>query len=305
MFRSSSKLLEQANDLVKQGNFAKAEERYSDAAAKLTREGDSTNAQLAMAYAAFLALARAGGDPAIYGRAAQSLQTLGGATLKIGLRDVSASSLSNEVAILGEDLAAVMMPSQSVIEQTNRAQRLREVGLRYQSVIRTNVILTKEMFQKETGTGASRAFTLFALSEEMMGESTVFTDPKKAGEHYQQASLFWEQAGVKQASADARSRAQQYQKSAKCWFCGREVTGQGVSFFQLPSELTLSLTKTESAAVLPSFDNGTNQIFSCRGCNSTMNTLSDSWAQKRAQEVYTKLEAEIEVLRKQIQNMRR
>ncbi len=304
MFKSSARLFDDANDLFKQENFAKALDRYSDAAAKFQKEGDQQNARIAYAYAAFVSLAGAGTNPQAYVSAASSLQQLGNVNLKLGVREYPAPVLATQVSLVSAELSALLMSSGSVNEQIYRAQKLKEVGLAYQTQVGNAVIVVKELFQKEATTGVVQAFKMFAMSEEMQGEAAVFSDPKAAGEHYQQASLYWSQAHFSDLSNAALTRSKEYQRSAKCWFCGREVTGQGLSFFLLPSELTLALTKGESASVLPTFDPGTNQVFACRGCNSTINTLADGWAQKRAGEVYLKLEAEIEQLRKQINSRR-
>jgi tetratricopeptide (TPR) repeat protein len=300
MFKSSSRLFDDANDLFKQGNFARAQGRYEDAAAKFQKEGDQQSARLAGAYAAFVSLATLGPNPSAYMAAAESLQQLGNVSLKLGVREFPAPALATEVALVAAELSALMMPRGSVTEQTFRAQKLKEVGIAFQTRIGGNVIVVKELFQKESTTGFLQAFQMFALSEEMQGEAAVFSDPKTAGEHYQQASLYWNQAHLADAANAALAHSREYQRSAKCWFCGREVTGQGISFFPLPSQLTLALTKGESASVLPTFDPGTNQVFACRGCNTTINALADSWALKRASEVYVKLEAEIEAIREQL-----
>ncbi len=304
MFRSSAKLFEQANDLFTQGNFPAAEGKYADAQMKFQKDGDPQSAQLAGAYAVFVALSHAGMNATAYAAVAVALKNLGGATLKLGVREVPAPSLATEVAIVSEDIAALGLPRDTPAQQAARAQALKQAGVHYQSAIGQNIVFVTELFQKETITGMARAFALFALSEEMQGDAAAYTDPKAAGAHYQQASIFWTQAKNSDAALSARTRGQELQKAVKCWFCGREVTGLAINFFELPSELTVALTKSESASVLPTFDVGSNKIYSCRGCNSTMNTLADGWALKRSAEVYVKLEAEIEQLRKQIQQRR-
>jgi hypothetical protein len=98
----------------------------------------------------------------------------------------------------------------------------------------------------------------------------------------------------------ASSYVQSYGLAVKCWFCGREVSGEGVHFLSVPSELTDMLKKTASGTALPAFNEANGMVYVCKGCHGAVTALADAIATQRTQELEVKINKQIEDLKRQM-----
>ncbi len=96
----------------------------------------------------------------------------------------------------------------------------------------------------------------------------------------------------------------QYGKSAKCWFCGREVAGESIHFVAMPSDLTDLVKAADKDSPLPSFDPQTGNVYACKGCHGAVHHLADALATQRMNELDAKLQRQIQELKDQIQSIR-
>ena len=162
------------------------------------------------------------------------------------------------------------------------------------------MLVLPELFWKQTAPGEARALPLLAMAEESLGQSLVQEDPKAAAEHFQTARLWWMQAGRADMAQSASTYVQSYGLAVKCWFCGREVSGEGVHFLSIPSELTDMLKKSASGTALPSFNKANGTVYACKGCHGAISALSDSIATQRTQELEVKINKQLEEIRRQL-----
>ncbi len=304
LIKSAGELVALGHDLVQRGNFVEANEKYSDAARKFAKQGDAMGANIASSYAAVVALGQQMSNPMAYRIASQSLLNIGGFMMKIGLREIPANQLATELDLLATEIEVLSLSPTNPQQFKDKAQALQTTAMQFRAKMTGQVLVIPELFSKTAMTGEAKAPALMALAEEALGESLILDNPKAAAEHYQSARLWWMQAG-RQDFADAASmRVRAYGRAAKCWFCGREVSGEGIHFVTMASELTDVVKRTGEGSALPTFDPVSNAIYACRGCYSAVFKLADDLAVKRTQELEVKIERELNEIRAQIKNIR-
>jgi hypothetical protein len=304
LIKSAGELVALGHDLVQRGNFVGANEKYSDAARKFAKQGDAMGANIASSHAAVVAIGQQTANPMAYRIASQSLLNIGGFMMKIGLREIPANQLATELDLLATELEVLSLSPTNPQQFKDKAQALQTTAMQFRAKMTGQVLVIPELFNKTVMTGEAKAPALMALAEEALGESLILDDPKAAAEHYQSARLWWMQAG-RQDFADAASiRVRAYGRAAKCWFCGREVSGEGIHFVTMACELTDVVKRTGEGSALPTFDPVSNAIFACRGCYSAVFKLADDLAVKRTQELEVKIERELNEIRAQIKNIR-
>ena len=301
LIKSAAELVEQANDFLLRGNFASASEKYKDAMRKFQKIGDVNNATQAAAYAAVMELAPRTSDPSAYRAAAQSLRALGDQPVKFGLRESTGNALAKEADILASATEWMSLHPASPDQYRQKADALRQVATAIRTDIGSGVLVLPELFHQGSITGESRSLALAAMSEEAMAESLIASDPKAAAEHYQTARLWWSQAGDAVQADAAAARVAQYGRSAKCWFCGREVSGENIHFVPMPSDLTDLVKAQNRDSLLPTFDPNTGNVYACKGCHGAVYHLADELAVRRTSELEAKVQPQIDDLKRQIQ----
>jgi hypothetical protein len=304
LIKSAGELVALGHDLVQRGNFVEANEKYGEAARKFAKQGDMMGANIASSYASVVAIGQQMSNPMAYRTASQSLVNIGGFMMKIGLREAPAAQLATELELLATELEVLSLSPANPQQFKDKAQALQTAAMQFRAKMTGQVLMIPELFSKIVMTGEMKAPQLMAMAEEALGESLILDDPKAAAEHYQSARLWWMQAG-RQDYADAASmRVRAYGRAAKCWFCGREVAGEGIHFVAMASELTDVVKRTGEGSALPTFDPVSNAIYACRGCYSAVFKLADDLAVKRTAELEIKIEKELSEIRAQIRNLR-
>jgi hypothetical protein len=297
LLKTADELMELGHDRVLRGDFSAAADRYSDAARKYSKDGNMAAAAVAGAYAG---LTRLGGNPGPgeYRAVAASLAPLGGLPMKLGPRQIPASVLTHEANLLAEERECMSVRPGAPVEHDALAKRFQALSMAYRQMGNQTLILP-EIFQHESVSTATKAPLLAALAEEEMGESLIGQDPKRAAEHNQNARNWWMQAGNAERAQAAAARVNQYGHSVKCWFCGREVTGEGIQFVALPGEMGPWSSSTQGSG-LQSTDLTRGAVYACKGCSSVVDRMADERAIQRSKEVEDRLNAQIEALRRRI-----
>jgi hypothetical protein len=293
------------NDAVLRGSFAEALQNYKSASTKFSKQGNMMLSRLADGYAAIVAIAQSPSNTSVYHPAVQSASSLGDVTLKLGLKEISAPALANEIQLLASEIDTLNLRAMTSAEHAEKARRLNELALRFRSETADTVLILPELFFKQSILGESKAASLSAYAEEEMGESLVLDNPKAAAEHYQTARLLWMQAGRQELADGAASRVRSYGRAAICWFCGREISGEGVHFLPMPSDLTDLLKKTTKGSALPAFDSSQSSIYACKGCHSAIHKLADALALERMRELETRINVQLNQIRASIEETRR
>ncbi len=301
LFKTATEVFDQANDYLLRGDFGTALNKYNDAIRKFQKVGDQNGILLATAYASVMGLAQNASNPNAYRAAAQALHAVGDQPVKLGLRESTGNALAHEADILASAAEWTGLQPTSAAQAQQKAQALRQVATALRTDIGGNVLVLPELLKQGSFTGESRALVLAAISEETIGESLLASDPKAAAEHYQTARLWWSQAGGSAQADAAAARVAQYGKSAKCWFCGREVAGENIHFVPMPSDLTDLVKAADKDSVLPTYDPQTGNVYACKGCHGAVHHLADVLATQRMNELDAKVQPQIQDLKNQIQ----
>ncbi len=263
LFKTATEVFDQANDYLLRGDFASALNKYNDAIRKFQKVGDQNGILLASAYASVMNLAQNANNPNAYRAASQALRAVGDQPIKLGLRESTGAALAHEADILASAYEWTSLVPTSPAQFQQKAQALRQVATAIRTDIGGNVLVLPELLKQGSVTGEQRALALAAMSEEALAESMLATDPKGAAEHYQTARLWWSQAGDAGMADAAAAHVAQYGKSAKCWFCGREVAGENIHFVPMPSELTDLVKAADKDSVLPTYDPQSGNVYAC------------------------------------------
>ncbi len=233
------------------------------------------------------------------------MNSLGEAMIKLGPRETTATELGRELALLAAESDLMCRRAVSPAEHAEKARMLRELATKFRTEMVDRTLIVPELFFKQSMQGESKAIPLSAYAEESLGESLILENPKAAAEHYQTARLLWMQAGRQDLSDAAASRVRSYGMAAKCWFCGREISGEGVHFLSMPSELTGLITKKSTGSALPSCDPTLSLIYACRGCHSAVYKLADARALERMQELEMRVNVQLNNIRESIAQTQR
>lgn len=300
LFKSPEQILQSGHDALLRGSFAEAYGNYKAASMKFSKQGNVVSSRLAEGYAAIVAIAQNSTSSNAFYSALQSVRSLGDVPLKLGLREISALVLATEIELLASEIDVLNARAVTPAEHTDKARRLRELATRFRTETTDTVLVLPELFFKQSILGESKALVLSAHSEEAMAESLVMDDPKAAAEHYQTARLLWMQAGRQDLGDVAASRVRSYGKAVRCWFCGREISGEGIHFLAMPSDLTELVKKTAKDSALPAFDPSQSQIYACKGCHSAIYKMAEAQAIEKMRELEMRINVQLEQIRQSI-----
>ena len=303
IMKSGEEVMSAALDAVVRGDFSTAYNKYSEAARKFSKQNDSYGYAISSGYMSILAIALSPDNPGVYYSAAQVLRSLGNVPLKIGLHETTSSQLADEAELLAAEKEILAVVPSNPMEHGARAKRLQDIAMGYRSKTSGRVLIIPEIFWKETTPGEARALPLLAMAEESLGQSLVQENPKAAAEHFQTARLWWMQAGRADMAQTASNYVQSYGLAVKCWFCGREVSGENVHFVSIPSDLTDMLKKAASGTALPSFNEANGMVYACKGCYGAIFALSESIATQKTQELEVKINKQLEDIKRQLGRM--
>jgi len=303
LFKSGSEVMEQALDLSRRRDYARAREKFIDAADKLSKEGSVLYVDLARAYAELMLYPNRGGDPGYLTGLANYLRaSLGTTELRPGPRSISASDLAVQLDLAASESQALAQAQGGAGDRTAIAQSLQAVANGYRQ-LGSQVLFIPELFGQQAVPAESKFPVLMAVSFETLGAALQATDPLAAAEHFQTAQQYWTQAGNEARSEASARQVESLAFRARCWFCGREGVGHGVQFMSLPIDQDVTGLKGIESSPLPAFDGSGRRVFACKGCSSALRLLADSIAVQRAYEVELRLNARILALEQQLQTV--
>ena len=330
LFKTGNEMFDTGHSQIKQGEFSKAISTFEKANQKLQKQGDGQTAQVAYVLAQVLKTHINSNNPGAYTSAVDALNTLGNQELKFGVRNANSTDIAKECTLKTEELNAIQIPtynikdfesisfkegskkSEMVSTLERRAQQLKEVGMKYQTSIGNNVLILPEMFNKQKITGIQKAMELIAEAHENLGEAVVWSDPKKAAEYYQTAANYRNQAGEQNIADNNRDKVTQYKQAVKCWFCGREIYGKQIHYFEMPSHITDFQRNSKEDSPLPTKHTSEDIIFACRACHEAISLKADEIAEhyhqlamEHTERVRSGLQSQIDQLHNAIRSIRR
>ena len=272
IFKSADDRYEQGHDFIKRKEYDKAQEAFLKAIYKGSSDSDTAKVMIA--------LLDLRGDPgeAEYMKAVDILNKIyeknHESEITFGLLTISCAYLLAECTTLVSEMKALAMPSSEA-----RAEALFKAAEGFQKLIGPNTLPMLEFYKSISITGFEKANNLLAIGNEDLAESVVSEDPKKAAEYLHIALTLRRRQTEGKGGEGLQERINMYAKSAACWICGREVTGEMIHFVSMETEVTGLQAKGELSSVLPSFENNAS-IYVCKACFLAISKRADKIAKE-------------------------
>ena len=266
-FKNDNELLDIAKDLVKRREYSKAINNLEKAIDK-DKDGDIT--PLCKAMIAVLTLHDQRSNIKAHTDASAALKNLGSDTFELGLSTFVVADLALECDMMAEFIRVRSLPGEKDSAKT-KGDALIECAKKFQSQMWNKNMQLVEFFDGITRDGAKYALMLMAEANESYSLAEAWLDPKKAAEFQQLAMNYRKQMG--ETGEDNQRKIESYSKSATCWICGRDSTGEGMHFFPMSSDI--SPQAREKKDILPVADEGYQSIYVCRACYTAVSRKSD------------------------------
>jgi hypothetical protein len=298
LFKDGPQLLERGVDLARRRNFVDAASVFADAARKFQKAGDHQGTALAQAYGQLMH-SRPSASNALHLRSlADLLDRLGPAALQPGARPIEAARLAQQVRLAAAELELQAAESRGSLSPSDLAAHYQSLAQSFMELGEEPLYL-EELFEGRSVSGTSRVALFSARAEEAIGRSLQQSDPAEAAQHFQSATLWWQQAGEVDRAGAASVQVARLSTRARCWFCGREGAGLGIQLATLPIDVPLS-GLVANTGPLPSVEISGRHVYTCSACHSAIRMLADSIAVRHVHDLELRVHAQIEDVRRQL-----
>lgn len=304
-FKKADDLHIQGMDLIRQGEFAKARERLL-----LSIRKDGGPDDLSAVVVGMIDLRGNMGDVGAYRNLITSLKNTDAKEFEFGLTMVNTETMIKQSELAIEEIRITNMRG-SGRDLVDKGQKLVELAQRYQTEVGEETLKLSEIYNNDTTrTGMKEGAMLMAMGYEAYATGTVWEDPRKAAEYQQIAYGYRKQMG--DTGEENLRLINDYAKTCKCWYCGRVVSGLGIHFFALPSDISPALRTPPGREPLTSETEDHEAIYACRACHSSITKKADEIAQRyhenamseiRATEA--RMQAELYAIHSQLSYLRR
>lgn len=267
LFKNDNELFDIAVDLVKRKEYDKAINNLRKAIDK-DKDGDIT--ALCNAMIAVLSIHNQRSSVKAHTDAAAALRNLNEGTFDLGLTTFVTADLALECDLTAEFIRVRSLDG-SASNGKAKGDALIECARKFQSQMWDKNMQIVEFFDGVTRAGGKYALMLMAEANESYANMEAWLDPKKAAEYQQLAMNYRKQLG--ESGEENQRRIASYSKSATCWLCGRDSTGEGMHFFPMSSDISPQARNNEG--ILPAADGEFKSIYVCRACYTAVSRKSD------------------------------
>lgn len=283
-----------------------AQEKFGDALYALESSVKNGNTEPETAVLIILLeLSRGYNKSKILKWAADELSKYPNLVVKFGVHDVNASDIMEECK-LNYDLAHVMSNRNAYPDSEEYGKALIECAKQFMIKYPDKPLVMYEIFEKRNITGRERALEPLALGYEAMADSVKWENPRKAAEYLQKASLYHSENNNNSKAQEDSRRLDDYSMNAHCWFCGKTVSGRGIHFVSMPSEITKPIDE-QAGVDSHRNENGLQEIYVCRACFTAFEKLGQRYLAEGEQytdRVAAQLQSEINALRSEVATLR-
>ena len=294
LFKNGDDLYAQGIDLIGRKDFAGARAKFDKAIEKGTDKRDH-----AMFCILMIDLKGRFGEPQRYKYLGDALSKLPSGPVPFGVTTADRDLLLAQTELAVEEIKAQSMPDS---DHMAKGQALLACAMGFSSRIGESALPLQDMLNGTSVSGNHEALVLQAVAYEIMGKGAVYSDPKQGSEYLQMAYNFRKQLG--DSGEEDLKLMKQFAKSGHCWLCGRQVSGEGVHFMAVRSDITDMFRKKEENEALKASSQNYTSIFMCMPCYTAVSNradeiavtyYNDAIAQMRAMEA--RLRAEIASVR--------
>lgn len=303
LFKKGNEIYGDGVDLVKRKEYEKAIRTFQKAIEK-----DADNDGLAQIMIAVLNISSNPDNHDAYVRAADVLMSKGNLDFDFGLTTFNTTKLATECTITANAISARMIDGSKNDVAIQKGNALIQTAQEAQIKIGNEPLQLYELYRNIAMTGLKFALTLMAEGNESLATGYLWTDPKKAAEYQQIAYNYRRQIG--DSGDDNQKKILSYSKSATCWICGRDATGEGMHFYAMSSDISPQLKKDDGNP-LPSATDDFESIYVCRACYTAISRRSDAIAKHyheismaEMNRMESRLQAEIAALHSEVNSLR-
>lgn len=266
LFKTGDELYDQAMESINRREYDKAKYLLAKAIERRT-----TKKELAVAMTNFLNMSGSFNSSAAYGRLRDSLTKVNDAVFNVGLTTFDKERLIRECDAKIAQIDAYSISASSEQAKTVKAQALIEAAKVIQINVGQDSFKIEEYFTKNVQSGQKIATKMLAEANELLAESVVFHDTKKAAEYQQIAFNFRRQLG--ESGERNQELINKYISSCTCWFCGRIAVGDGINFVKMGCD---TIPNEEGTDLSKSVDEENGRIFVCRSCYTAFSRRADA-----------------------------
>ena len=263
-FKDGDELFNAALEEIKRKEYDKASKTLSKALDKKSAKSD-----LIKVYIAFINVGKDLNNAGYYTALKDALSGLGDSSFRFGLSDFDKDSLMKECDAMAKCIVARNTGSDNSEARGNAEL---DAAQNLMATVGENTLRINEYYSGNNITGTRMATGLMAEANECLAQAAYWTDPQKAAEYQQQAYNYRRQNGE---SGEANlARMQQYSKACTCWFCGRQVVGEGLHFYVLRADPSPQQIDKDSKELQHSISED-HDIYVCRACYTGVTNRAD------------------------------
>jgi hypothetical protein len=266
--------------------YPEALHHFSEASKHYSEIGDSQKSAEAYALATlFHALTKRTGES--WQACSQAMNQIPNASLNVGFT-VNSTDLSQQASVLATDITTTrVLDGES--RDVSRITAVRDLAQKYMDLIGNDLALWRLL--KQDLDPQRRAYYLLGVASLIEANSISDSDPKKSVALLSEAATNLELAGIDPMSITPGTRVKldSFSKFGKCWFCGREMQGQGYHYVTLEATVT-QYTRTRYGASTPHTleDKG---VVACQSCASAIKNVADNVAKAYYEKAVTEMKA--------------
>lgn len=280
---------------------------FSEASNHYAAVGNSQKSGEAYALAT-LFHALTNGSAQAWNACSKAMSQIPNSQLNVGF-SASSANLALQASVVSFDLSATSMLDGNS-KDTSRVSALRDLAQKYMDVIGSDLAVWR--LQKQEIDPQRRAFYLLGLASLIEANSVVGADPKKSVSLLSEAATNFELAGTDPlaVTSGTQSKIENFSKFGQCWFCGREMQGQGLHYVTL--QATISQYTRQRYGTTTPHNMEEKEVVACESCASSIKNVADEVAKayhKQAlseiQALEQRVNARIAAIEKQIHSLRR
>ncbi len=290
LFKDGEELYNSALEEINRKEYDKAAKTLEKALDKKTGNGPMARAMIA-----FIAVGKALNTPSAYDGLRAALDSLGQDTFKFGLSTFDTAKLKQECEVMA---AVIRARDMSDSDKVSKGNKLIEAAKNLMAVIGNDTLRINEYYSGHALSGMRMANAMMAEGNEILAEDAFWNDPQKAAEYQQLAYNFRRQNG--ESGERNLALMKQYSKACTCWFCGRQVVGEGMHYYLMPADPSPQQIEGDKNELQHSIDESRHDIYVCRACYSSISKRADAIANDYYQKSMAELRSTAAALQAQI-----
>jgi hypothetical protein len=196
------------------------------------------------------------------------------ASLNVGFT-VNSTDISQQASVLASDIATTsVLDGES--RDISRVAAVRELAQKYMDLIGNDLALWR-LLRKDLDP-QRRAYYLLGVASLIEANSISDSDPKRSVALLSEAATNLELAGIDPMSiaAGTKVKLDNISKFAKCWFCGREMQGQGFHFVSLEATVSQYTRQRYGSTTPHSLEE--RGVVACQSCASAIKNVAENVA---------------------------